>query len=146
MKNFAVLLILTLLASTSVAQKKNGTVFNEHETIDATRGFWDAVKKGDAEKVKTYFADSVLIIRNGNDWETSAENFSKNTSYWINNFVNFNVEDSPGSYPDAIEYPDGKMWVQDWLQLKNRHKPGFAHALPVRLQRRWKNSCLFSIL
>jgi hypothetical protein len=61
MKNFAVLLILTLLASTSVAQKKNGTVFNEHETIDATRGFWDAVKKGDAEKVKTYFADSVLI-------------------------------------------------------------------------------------
>ncbi|WP_319230347.1 nuclear transport factor 2 family protein [Draconibacterium orientale] len=117
MKNFAVLLILTLLASTSVAQKKNGTVFNEHETIDATRGFWDAVKKGDAEKVKTYFADSVLIIRNGNDWETSAENFSKNTSYWINNFVNFNVEDSPGSYPDAIEYPDGKMWVQDWLQL-----------------------------
>ena len=122
MKNFAVLLIVTLIATTSFAQKKNGTVFNEHETIDKTRAFWDAVKSGDTEKVKTLFADSVMIIRNGNDWKTTAENFSENISYWTNNFVNFDVEDTPGAYPDAIEYKEGNMWVQDWLLLTGTHE------------------------
>ncbi|WP_321369362.1 nuclear transport factor 2 family protein [uncultured Draconibacterium sp.] len=122
MKNFAVLLILTLIASTLFAQKKNGTVFNEHETIDKTRAFWDAVKSGDTDKVKTFFADSVTIVRNGNDWKTTAETFSGNTSWWTENFVDFDIEDSPGAYPDAIEYKEGNMWVQDWLLLTGTHE------------------------
>ena len=117
MKNFAVLLILTLLVSTLFAQKKNGTVFNEHETIDKTRALWNAVKNGDTEKVKSFFADSITIVRNGNDWKTTAETFSNNTSWWNENFVNFDVKDSPGAYPDAIEYKDANTWVQDWLIL-----------------------------
>ena len=122
MKKFAVLLILTLIVSTVFSQSKNGTVFNEHETIDKTRAFWDAVKTGDTEKVKTFFADSVTIVRNGNDWKTTAETFSGNTSWWAENFVNFDIKDSPGAYPDAIEYKDGKMWVQDWLLLTGTHE------------------------
>ncbi|HYQ55841.1 MAG TPA: nuclear transport factor 2 family protein [Draconibacterium sp.] len=122
MKNFALLMILTLLASTSFAQKKNGTVFIEHETIDKTRALWDAVKKGDTEKVKTFFADSVVIVRNDDDWKTTSDNFSKNTSWWKENIVNFDIKDSPGAFPDAIEYEDGKMWVQDWLFLTGTHE------------------------
>ncbi|QIA06684.1 nuclear transport factor 2 family protein [Draconibacterium halophilum] len=122
MKNFVVLMILTLLASTSIAQKKNGTVFNEHETIDKTKAFWEAVKNGDKEKAKTFFADSLMVIRNGNDWQTTAEVFGENTGWWTDNFINFNIEDTPGAYPDAIEYDEGNMWVQDWLTFTGTHE------------------------
>ncbi|MDX8338032.1 nuclear transport factor 2 family protein [Draconibacterium sp. IB214405] len=122
MKNFAVLLILALIGSSVFSQNKNGTVFNEHETIDVTRDFWNAVKSGDTEKAKTFFADSVMIVRNGNDWKTTADQFGENTGWWSKNFVKFNVEDSPGAYPDAIEYKDGKIWVQDWLKLTGTHE------------------------
>lgn len=122
MKNFTVLLILTLIASTLFAQKKNGTVFNEHETIDKTRGFWEAVESGDKEKAKIFFADSITVIRNGNDWKTTAEEFTKNIDWWTDNFIDFNVEDSPGAYPDAIKYKEGKIWVQDWLLLTGTHE------------------------
>jgi len=122
MKNFAVMLILSLFVSTSFAQKKNGTVYNEHETIDKTRALWDALKNGDKEKVKTFFADSIMIIRNGNDWRTTAENFGNNSGWWSENFENFKVEDEPGAYADAIDYDDGNIWVQDWLLLTGTHK------------------------
>jgi hypothetical protein len=122
MKNFAVLLTLLLFTTTIFAQKKNGTVYNEHETIDQTRAFWEAVKNGDKEKVKTFFTDSMTIVRNGNDWQTTAENFGNNSGWWTENFDNFKVEDAPGAYPDAIEYGDGNIWVQDWLLLTGTHK------------------------
>ncbi|WP_167616563.1 nuclear transport factor 2 family protein [Maribellus sediminis] len=117
MKNFAVLLILTLFASTIFAQKKNGTVYNEHETIDKTKALWQAVQNGDKEKVKTFFADSITVVRNGNDWKTTAERFGNNSGWWVDNFTNFKVEDTQGAYADAIEYSDGNFWVQDWLKL-----------------------------
>ncbi len=122
MKKFAVLFVLTLLTCTIFAQKKNGTVYNEHETIDKTRSLWDAMENGDKDKVKTFFADSLMVIRNGNDWMTTAENFGNNSGWWTTNFVDFKVEDTPGAYPDAIEYGDGKIWVQDWLTLKGIHE------------------------
>jgi len=122
MKNFAVMLILLLFTTTIFAQKKNGTVYNEHETIDQTRALWKAVKDGDKEKVKTFFTDSMTIVRNGNDWQTTAENFGNNSGWWTENFDNFKVEDAPGAYPDAIEYGDGNIWVQDWLLLTGTHK------------------------
>ncbi|WP_340111758.1 nuclear transport factor 2 family protein [Maribellus mangrovi] len=117
MKNFAVLLFLCLFVITSFAQKKNGTVYSEHETIDQTKALWEAVKNGDKEKVKTFFADSITVVRNGNDWQTTAENFGNNSGWWKANFVNLKVEDAPGAYADAIEYGDGNIWVQDWLML-----------------------------
>lgn len=117
MKNFAVVLFLCLFVTTTFAQKKNGTVYNEHETIDKTKALWEAVQNGDKEKVKTFFADSMTVVRNGNDWQTTAENFGNNSGWWKENFVNFKVEDAPGAYADAIEYGDGNIWVQDWLML-----------------------------
>lgn len=121
MKNFAVLVSLLFLTIAVWGQKKNGTVYVEHESIDFTRSLWQSIQNGDTEKVKTFFADSMMVVRNGNDWETTAEVFGNNSGWWKENFMNLKVEDSPGAYPDAIEYEDGGIWVQDWLTISGIH-------------------------
>lgn len=127
MKKFAVLLIFSLFVTLVFAQKKNGTVYIEHETIDKTRAMWKAWVENDKDAIKAFFADSVMVVRNGNDWKTTGQNIANSADWWKNNIVGMKVEDTPGSYPDAIEYEGGNIWVQDWLTIKGIHeKTGIA--------------------
>jgi len=122
MKNFAVLLILTLAFSTTFAQKKNGTVYNEHPDIEKTRQLWKAFANGDVETYRSFYADSIGLMRNGQYQKIANGNFGNNVTWWKNNIENLSIKDDTPAYPDAIEYADGGIWVQDWLLVTGTHK------------------------
>jgi hypothetical protein len=123
MKKIAVLLILFLAASGTFAQKKNGTVYNEHESIDKTRQLWKAFVAGDLTTYKSYFADSIALSQNGGQVRNIPNNnFGNNVNWWKENVENVAVKDDAPAYPDAIEYSGGGLWVQDWIVLSGTHR------------------------
>ena len=124
MKKIFILSLLLLVGGVySFSQKKNGTIFSEHEAIDKTRELWKALVNGDEAKFRSYFADSAYIINNGQPSDKLANaDIGKGLAYWKNNFENFSVEDQKPAYPDALEYKEGGTWVQDWLIIKGIHK------------------------
>lgn len=122
MKNFAVLLILIFAFTTTFAQKKNGTVYNEHPDIEKTRQVWKALVNGNVDTYKSFFADSIGLMRNGQYRKISNADFGNNITWWSNNIENLTIKDDTPAYPDAIEYADGGIWVQDWLLVTGTHK------------------------
>lgn len=117
------LFLLLFVGVSSYAQKKSGTLYAEHETIDLTRELWKAFADGDQEKYASYFADSVVFISNGDypDSKTAKEKAGKQVKWWKENFVNLEIADHKPAFPDALEYKDGGTWVQDWLLVSARH-------------------------
>lgn len=122
MKNFAVMLILSLFVGTAFGQKENGTVYSEHELIDKTKDVWSAFQSGDKEKYLSYFADSIGLMRNGDYMVIPRTNFGNNVSWWSENIENLSIKDDTPAYPDAIVYSDGGKWVQDWLMITGTHE------------------------
>lgn len=123
MKKIAVLLILFLTVSSTFAQKKNGTVYNEHESIDKTRQLWKAFAAGDLDTYRSYFADSIGYIRNGGQYnKVPNAGFGGAVSWWEKNVDNVMVKDDAPAYPDAIDYDQGGLWVQDWIVLSGTHR------------------------
>ncbi len=123
MKKIAVFLILIFAVSGSFAQKKNGTVYNEHESINKTRGVWQAFVAGDVDTYKSYFADSIGYVRNGGQYnKIPNNNFGNNLNWWKENVDHVMVQDDSPAYPDAIEYTGGGLWVQDWIVLSGTHR------------------------
>jgi len=123
MKKIAVLLILFLAVSSSFAQKKNGTIYNEHPNIEKTRQLWKAFVSGEADTYRSYFADTIRLIRNdGRTLTIPNQEFGTNIKWWHNNIKNLSVKDDTPAYPDAIEYADGGQWVQDWLRVTGTHE------------------------
>ncbi|MFV0590089.1 MAG: hypothetical protein ACK5M7_01775 [Draconibacterium sp.] len=122
MKSFTILVILTLLCTSSFAQKKNGTVYNEHPDIEKTRLVWKAFVNGDVETYKSFFADSIGLIRNGKYRKLAKADFGNTVTWWKDNIENLSIKDDTPAYPDAIEYADGGIWVQDWLLVTGTHQ------------------------
>jgi hypothetical protein len=134
MKKISVLLVLLLMAGmNSFAQKKNGTVYSEHETIETTRQLWQAAVNGDEKKFRSFFADSAYIMWHGKPApKTANADIGKGTANWAKGYENLKVSDHKPAFPDAIEYKDGGLWVQDWLLLTGIHKEtGIVLDLPV---------------
>jgi hypothetical protein len=122
-KAFALIVLLAMAGTYSFSQKKSGTVYSEHETIDKTRELWKAVVSGDEAKLRSFFADSAYIIRNDSDSPRLANaQIGKGTAKWASSFENLKVVDEKPAAPDAIEYKDGIIWVQDWLLMTGIHK------------------------
>lgn len=134
MKKITTLFLLLLFVGVnSFSQKKNGVIFSEHESIALTKSLWQAMVTGDEEKYRSYFADSALVIRN-DDFppKTANENIGKGLEKWSSGFENLQVKDFKPAYPDALEYKDGGLWVQDWLLMTGTHKEsGINLDLPV---------------
>ena len=132
-KNTAFLILLLFVGVNSFSQKKNGTVFSEHETIDITREVWKAAVAGDEAKYRSYFADSAYIIRNESDSPKRANaEIGKGLATWSSKYENLKIGDQKPAYPDAIEYKEGGTWVQDWLLMTGIHKEtGIVVDLPV---------------
>lgn len=123
MKRIAVLLVLSIAVITSFGQNKNGTVYNEHPSIEKTRQAWKAFATGDLDKYKSYFADTIRLIRNdGRTLIIPNDEFGANIDWWQKNIRNISVKDDTPAYPDAIEYTDGGLWVQDWLRVTGTHE------------------------
>ena len=131
--------IITLLLFTAIMYsqtKKNGTVFIEHPAINIVEAMQQADIAGDSDKVASFLADDFKSISgtslDKDDKGTNKEDFLK----WVENkkeWVSYSSLTRHGeAYPDAIEYKDGKTWVQTWNYLKGVHnKTGIKLEMPL---------------
>lgn len=134
MKRILVLFLICLLAGmTSYSQKKAGTIFSEHEAIEKTKALWEAFITGDEETYRSFFADSAYEINNSRPSPKKAnKDIGKGTATWHTNYENLKVGDDKPAYPDALEYKEGGLWVQDWLRMTGIHKKtGIVLDLPI---------------
>ncbi|WP_439182622.1 nuclear transport factor 2 family protein [Carboxylicivirga taeanensis] len=128
----SILLVLLLVGLTAHSQKKNGTIFSEHEAIDKVAALWKTFEAGDKEAYMNYFSDSVKVFSHGIMRPWTKTNLSKNYDWWQKEFENIQFKDAKPAYPDALEYKDGGLWVQDWMILSARNiKTGINVKLPV---------------
>jgi ketosteroid isomerase-like protein len=132
-KLFIAVIALIFIGGSLHAQKKNGTIYSEHEAIDKTKGVWEAIIKGDKDKYMSFFADSVYMLTNGFPSDKVAIKDDAKNLGWLNaEFENIKVEDQKPAYPDALEYKGDVTWVQDWLIMTGRHiKTGIHLELPI---------------
>lgn len=122
MKKIVLLLIFALTSFLTVnAQKENGTVYSEHEAITKTKAMWAAFINGDKDAYASFFADSVWIGSNG-DYQRWLKKDLGVVIDWWKGFENLTIQDDKPAFPDAIDYKNGGLWVQDWLLCKGIHK------------------------
>jgi hypothetical protein len=122
MKKIALLLIIGLAFILKLsAQKENGTVYIEHDAINKTRAMWAAFVKGDKETFASFFADTVMVGSNG-IFEKKPKAYMVSLIDGWKDYENLTIQDEQGSFPDAIEYKEGGLWVQDWLLWTGTHK------------------------
>lgn len=122
-KSFYLLLVILFVSGNAFSQKKNGTVYAEHEAIDKTRELWKAFAEADQDKYLSFFADSLYAMNNGQRGEKeAAKDVASGINWWKENFENLKIQDHTPAYPDAVEYKGGGLWVQDWLLVTARHK------------------------
>lgn len=125
-----VLVVLMLCSFINYAQKKNGTVYDEHPAINVVEEFVKASVAGDKAKMGSYLSDDFKgfngTSNNPNDKGMDKEAFLNNQMVYHDQLDYYSREDFPGSYPDAIEYkknnPNGEVWVQTWNVVKGMHK------------------------
>ena len=124
-KHALAIMLLTVAVMYPQKKEKNGTVYKEHPAIVAVEAMQQADIKGDVETVASYLADDFMsysgTTRNKNAEGTNKEDFLK----WVENRNKWTVYRSltrhGEAYPDAIEYKDGRTWVQTWDYLKGVH-------------------------
>lgn len=122
MKKYILLLILGLSSFLMVnAQKENGIVYSEHEAITKTNTMWAAFVKGDKETFASFFADSIREVVNG-DFQIRLKKDLGGIIDWWKAFEGLGIQDDKPAFPDAIDYKNGGLWVQDWLLMKGTHK------------------------
>lgn len=125
-----ILSVMMLIAFISTAQKKNGTVYDEHPAIDVVNEFTKAAVAGDKAKMSSYLTED---FKGHNGTSNRADDKGMDKAAFLNNQMvyhdqldYYSMEPYPGSYPDAIEYkkdnPNGEVWVQTWDLLKGVHK------------------------
>ena len=134
MRKITVLLILLMLAGmNSYAQKKSGTLYSEHEYIDVTREVWKAIVAGDEAKIQSFYADTVQIFRNGvGRGKVTKEKMAQSNVQWVSDYENLKVMDDKPAFPDALEYKDWGIVVQDWIRLVGIHtETGIILDLPI---------------
>ena len=122
MKNCLLVIVMLCFVLFVSAQKKNGTVFMEHETITKTQQMWQAFQNGDEEGFVSFFADSVYRFVNGDMRHIPSKNMTGWVKFWRENYENLKIQDAKPAFPDAIEYKEGGVWVQDWLKFTGIHK------------------------
>ncbi|WP_242084693.1 nuclear transport factor 2 family protein [Aestuariivivens sediminis] len=135
-KHVLIVMLLTVAVMFPQKKEKNGTVYKEHPAIVAVEAMQQADIKGDVEAVASYLADDFIsysgTTRNKNAEGTNKEDFLK----WVANRNKWTAYRSLSrhgeAYPDAIEYKDGKTWVQTWDYLKGVHDDtGIKIEMPV---------------
>ncbi|MGZ2371657.1 nuclear transport factor 2 family protein [Ancylomarina sp. YFZ004] len=132
MKAFSILLLCLFLASTSYSQKESGTVYSDHEAITKTRELWKTFEAGDADAFLSYLSDTIKVFVNGKMVNSSKERTMSYIKHYKDNYENIKVIDHKPAYPDAIDYKEAGVWVQDWVKLTGLHtKSGIMLDLPV---------------
>jgi hypothetical protein len=134
MKKISIVFAILLFAgASSFSQTKSGTVYSEHEDIAKTKALWKAWLSGDEATFRSFFADSAYMIRNSDSPpKTANADLGKGLKNFIENYENLKVVDQKPASPDALEYKNGTIWVQDWLIMTGIHKKtGIIIDLPI---------------
>jgi len=125
-KIFIFLLIapLFLLAQT----KKNGTIYNEHPTLELVKEFDEAFVAGNLDKLKSLVTDDFKLY-NGlstnfvSQQGRTLDALLGNSKYWSEKLDDFKIESrGGGSYPDALEFKGGQLWVYTYDVLSGYDK------------------------
>ncbi|WP_276166186.1 nuclear transport factor 2 family protein [Zobellia alginiliquefaciens] len=127
-KTIVILVMMTSLIT--LAQKKNGTVYSEHPSIDVLATFTEAFASGDTVKLASLLTDDFKsyngVSTDSNIKGTEKARYLKSAYRWYDELDYFSISDFPGAYPDAIEYKkdneNGEIWVQTWELIKGVHK------------------------
>ncbi len=128
----SILLVLLLVGLNVYSQKKNGTIYSEHETINKIMELRKAFESGDKTSYLSYFSDSVKVYSNGKQLSWTKEGLGKSLDWWSKEFENIKFSDAKPATPDALDYKDGGIWVQEWVILTARNvKTGININLPV---------------
>lgn len=121
MRKIVVLMLLSLSGLLVNAQKENGTVYSEHEAIAKTKAMLAAFVQGDKNAYCSFFADTVYVNTNGN-YQRMLNKEMEGMIDWWRGIENFSITDDKPAFPDAINYKEGGLWVQDWLLWKGIHR------------------------
>lgn len=121
MKRILLLLLLGLSVLLVKAQKENGTVYSDHESIAKTKALWAAFSKGDRETYISFFSDTVMSVTNGIRSKMTRADMGASIDWW-KGVENLSVQDDTPAFPDAIKYKNGELWVQDWLKISGIHQ------------------------
>ena len=136
MKKSVIILLILVTGIMYSQKKKNGTIFIEHPAIDMVEAMQQADIAGDSTKVANYLADDFKSYSgtsiNKDDKGDNKEDFlnwTVNRKKWVSYM---SLTRHGEAYPDAIEYKDGKIWVQTWNYLKGVHsETGVKIEMPV---------------
>lgn len=125
MKKVILPILLLVFALCTSQTKKNGTIYIEHPNIDAANAMLAAFVAGDKEKVGSFLAEDFKAYNgtntNRDNKGRNKEEFLNSMDWWTKNIKYFSLSPSKGSYPDALEYKDGNIWVQTWNDYKGVH-------------------------
>ena len=124
MKNILYLLSFLFVFSLNAQKNKNGNLYDKHPGIDLVASFHEAYSSGDLEKASEILHDKVKWYDgNTNNREIGGkENVLGNINWFKNYFDYVSFNDSPGAYPDALEYKKDGNWVQSWFNVYGVHK------------------------
>ena len=124
MKNIIYLLSFLFVFSLNAQKNKNGNLYDKHPGIDLVASFHKAYANGDLDKASEILHDDVKWYDgNKNNSEIGGKQRVLNNINWFKNYLDYvSFDDSPGAYPDALEYKKDGNWVQSWFNVYGVHK------------------------
>ena len=124
MKNITYLLSFLFVFSLNAQKNKNGNLYDKHPGIDLVASFHKTYAAGDIDTASEILHDDVQWL-DGNTNNTvwgGKDRILGNINNFKNNFNYVSFNDSPGAYPDALEYKKDGNWVQSWFNVYGVHK------------------------
>ncbi|MCF8406488.1 MAG: hypothetical protein K9G06_01310, partial [Chitinophagaceae bacterium] len=114
-KVFSVLLLLCFITGVNAQKNANGVIYDKHPAIDVVEKFMQAFVKGDAATMTSLTTDDFKAYNAMNtNWDYKGQDLAtciRNAQNYANNYTNFSITKTPGSYPDALEYKKDGLWV-----------------------------------
>jgi len=93
----------------------NGVIYDKHPSIDVVEKFMQAFVKGDAATMTSLTTDDFKAFNAMNtNWDYKGQDLAtciRNAQNYANNYTNFSITKTEGSYPDALEYKKDGLWV-----------------------------------
>jgi len=114
-KLFSTFLLLCVLMGVNAQKNPNGVIYDKHPAIDLVEKFMQAFVKGDAATMTSLTTDDFRAYNAMNtNWDYKGQDLAtciRNAQNYANNYTNFSITKTPGSYPDALEYKKDGLWV-----------------------------------
>ena len=114
-KLFSILLLLCLITGVNAQKNPNGVIYDKHPAIDLVEKFMQAFVKGDAATMTSLTTDDFKAFNAMNtNWDYKGQDLAtciRNAQNYANNYTNFSITKTEGSYPDALEYKKDGLWV-----------------------------------